>query len=380
MPPIMISAWKIGMKRIVSTGDIGGRPRYIFLAVQSLLLLAGIIISFAAPFDNEFQRYLRIGFLALALTVNFVERFLFWCGHAISDLKDDGTWNLCADIVRLFTTEMAIYGALMTILYSRFDFVEESSSIYSTVGLIGLLYFLTGVVMKMFIVIKFTRSLLKSRATNSSNAATSQKCLLYGLCINTGALILLQAALVVFVGSILQTRDSAGEFLVPLIALSCLVSPYLWGLYFLTVSPFARLFPLSMALDLPPTRNSPETIDVQTVLHLFERMHSDSKTFSGFTVNVVRLYTSPLFVLAQVLYFVMWAFMLDFMTRDYGISQLIHVSRYVALGLLMLLSLLSLLYGLFVVFLTPCAFFMSPIFFGYNKLHYWSDRTISTVL
>jgi hypothetical protein len=373
MPPIMIAAWKIGMKRIMSTGDIGGWARYIFLAVQSLLLLTGIIISFAAPFDNEFLRYLGIGFLAFTLTVIFVERFIFWCGHGLSDLKDGGSWNLCADIVRLFTTEILIYGALMTTLYSRFDLLEESSSTYSIVGLIGLLYFLTAVVMKMFIVIKFTWSLLKSRAANCSNAATTQKCLLYGLCINTGALILLQAALVVYVGSLLLTGFSREGLPLPFIIFSGLVSPYLWGLYFLNVSPFARLFPLSMALDLPPTHNCPDPIDVQTLLPLFERMHRDSKTLSGFTVNVARLYTSPLFVLTQLLYVVMWSFMVAYMVSDHSTSPL---SRYLALGLLVLLSLPSLLCGLFVVILTPFSLYMSPILLNYNEMQYWSVSTV----
>jgi hypothetical protein len=361
MPPIMIAAWKIGMKRIMSTGDIGGWARYIFLAVQSLLLLTGIIISFAAPFDNEFLRYLGIGFLAFTLTVIFVERFIFWCGHGFSDLRRGRSWNLFADVVRLFTTEILIYGALMTTLLSRF------------VGLIGLLYFLTAVVMKMFIVIKFTWSLLKSRAANCSNAATTQKCLLYGLCINTGALILLQAALVVYVGSLLLTGFSREGLPLPFIIFSGLVSPYLWGLYFLNVSPFARLFPLSMALDLPPTHNCPDPIDVQTLLPLFERMHRDSKTLSGFTVNVARLYTSPLFVLTQLLYVVMWSFMVAYMVSDHSTSPL---SRYLALGLLVLLSLPSLLCGLFVVILTPFSLYMSPILLNYNEMQYWSVSTV----
>ncbi|CAI8034516.1 hypothetical protein GBAR_LOCUS19420 [Geodia barretti] len=378
MPPIMIATWKIGMRRIMSTGDIGGWARYIFLAVQSLLLLAGIIISFATPFDNQFLRYLGIGFLAFALTVISVERFIFWCGHGLSDLRRGRSWNLCADIVRLFITEILIYGALMTTLSSRFDLLEESSSTYSIVGLIGLLYFLTAVVMKMFIVIKFTWSLLKSRAANRSNAATSQKCLLYGLCINTGALILLQTWLVVYVGSLLQTGFShEGLPLATHIIFSGLVSPYLWGLYFLNVSPFARLFPLSMALDLPPTHNCPDPIDVQTLLPLFETMHRGSKTISGFTVNVARLYTSPLFVLTQLLYVVMWSFMVAYMVSDHSTSPF---SRYFAFGLLVLLSLPSLLYGLFVVILTPCSLCMSPILLNYNEMQYWSVTTTSTVL
>ena len=257
MPDDMIAAWRIGLKRIMSIGDIGNWARYIFLAVQCLLLLAGVIVSFVVPFDNNFQRYLRIGFLVLALTVNFIERFLFWCVHALSDLRDDGSWNFRANFIRLFVTEILIYGGLMTVLCSP---LNGSVNGYSIVGLITLLYFLTSVLMKMFIVIKITWSLLKRKVANRSNAATSQKCVLCGLCINTGALIALQAALVVFIGSFFNDDSLFPINAVPFTVCSGLVPPYLWGLYFLGIAPSARLFPLSMALDLPPTRSCPEQI------------------------------------------------------------------------------------------------------------------------
>ena len=93
-------AWTLG----IPPGDIGNVPRYLFLAVQSVLLLAAIYVSFAAPFDSVAPKCLRIGALSIAFTV---------------------------------------------------------------VTLIGFLYFLTAVVMKTFVLVKLARFVVKARDSNA---------------------------------------------------------------------------------------------------------------------------------------------------------------------------------------------------------------------
>ena len=210
MPGHMVTAWRIGLKRIMSTGQIGKWPRYIFLAIQSLLLLIAIVVSIFAPFDSEAARYWRIGFLAFALAVNFVERVLFWCLHTLGKLRDDGSWNFRADIVRLFITEALIYVALLITLITtstyrtQYSDIDNFSHAYAVLGILGFLYFLTAFVMQIFIVIKFTHSLLKARVANISNAATSQEVVLCGLCVYTCALCALKAVLVLLIYFSLQ--------------------------------------------------------------------------------------------------------------------------------------------------------------------------------
>ena len=92
MPSEMVAAWWVGLKRIMSIAEVGGWARHIFLVVQSLLLLIGIIMSFVTGYGDRSDN-LRIGFLAFALAVNFFERLLFWCVYAFSSVRDNASWN-----------------------------------------------------------------------------------------------------------------------------------------------------------------------------------------------------------------------------------------------------------------------------------------------
>ena len=109
--------------------------------------------------------------------------------------------------------------------------------------------------MKIFMVIKFTRSLLKARVTNNANAATSQKNILYWLCTTTCAESALQILAVLII--LLLRLSEWGYFAIILTFFASFIPMFTWWMCFWTISPWLRFFPLSMALDLPPHPSLP---------------------------------------------------------------------------------------------------------------------------
>ena len=391
LPNVMVSAWEVGFKRLMSTADIGNWPRYTFLVVQSLLLLAGIIVSFAAPFDDDVAKYLRVSALSVAMAINFLERFLFWCVHALTGRRDNGTWTFRADVIRLFLTEVFIYIGLMTAIYTTsnhgtyYSYYDDNyySRGYSIAALVGLTYFLTAVVMKIFVAVKVTRSLLKARRRNNSNAATSQKRLLYGLCIFTCAVCALQILLVIFVILSLQTYETGGTAFFVMI-FGSFVPVSLWCLYFLHVMPWARFLPLSMALDLPPTANCPEEIDVRGISPQFHRIHNKAMSCGGLMMSFLRLLTSPLFVISHFLYLGACGSLV--LSLVYSISYYYYpLTAFVgsiAIILLFCLSLPAIIWGLTIVCLIPiCPCFYTVLCFMFSSFNPRSySATSNTVM
>ena len=265
--------------------------------------------------------------------------------------------EFCANFIRLFVTEILTYGALMTALY------KLNSPSFPTVRLtmlilLGILYFLTAVVMKVFVVIKLTYSLLRAcRVTNNFNTFTVHKHLLCFLCINTFVLIILQAILVVFAGGV--SNDDNGGILLFMIG-SGLVPPLLWWLYFLYTSPWGRFFPLSVALHLPPVANSPTTIDVHSLSPLFKRMYDDATTRNGLIVNMLRLYTSPPFICGNLVFLAAWLCIIIGYANIYPSYFVLSYGVFV-LVLLIGLSFPSVVFGLPIIMLTPFSFCMLPI-------------------
>ena len=378
MPQVMVTAWNIGIKRIRSIGDTGNWPRYIFLTVQSIMLLAGIIFSIAVPFNSIFARTLQIMGLTVALLINFVERLLFWCLRHISYTRDHILWNFRADIIRLFTTEFFIFVALMSACAGYLFHTSHVKQEYyrhgdPVIGVIGILYLVTAVVMKIFMVIKFTCSLLKAKVANNSNAATSQKCLLYWLCTTTCAKSALQILLVVFIILLLLSNFALNGLI--LAFFTSFVPMFAWWMCFWTVSPWLRFFPLSMALDLPPTPNYPEVINVQVNSQLFQLMYCDSKTCRGIILNIVRHLTSLSFVMINFLFLITCGPTIMILVNLMLISYypLITTLSVVSVILLLFLSFPSLIFGLLIVLLLPCSPCLYPVLCSLFKVYYpWS--------
>ena len=364
MPGIMVAAWKIGMKRIKSIGDTGNWPRYIFLTVQSLMLLAGILASIVVPFnpfDSPFAKGLQIMGLAVALLINFAERLLFWWLHRISYIRDHVQWNFRADIIRLFTTEFFIFLALMLACAAYlFDESYYHHGITAVV-LIGFLYFMTAVVMKIFMVIRFTRSLLRARVANNSSAATSQKNILYWLCTTTCAESALQILLAVLIA--LLFLSDLGYFGITIAVFASFIPMFTWWMCFWTISPWLRFFPLSMALDLPPTPHYPEVINVPVIAQLFQMVYRDSKTCRGFTLNVIRHLTSLPFVMIHFLFLVTCGITIMILLTLSLTPEYPLIATFSALSviLLLFLSLPSLMFGLLIVLLLPCSPCLCPV-------------------
>ena len=366
MPRTMVAAWKIGMKRIMSIGGIGNWPRYIFLAVQSLLLLVGVIVAcFVFPFESRVVEILHVTALSTALVVNISERLLFLCLRRVS--RDNCVaWNFCADITRVLATEFFIFVALMAALYDAFSFYEGANSVESAVVILltGFVGFLTSVVMKTYMAIKFTYSLhiMARRVTNRSNAATSRKCLLFWICIITCLESALQVLLVIVIILLMSDNELAFYGLVLMFSGSFL-PVFSWGLCLWNSSPWLRFLPLSVAIDFPPAPDYPEEINVS---HHFHQMYRYSKTCSGVMVNFLRLLTSPFFAILHVL------FLVTCVVTFFYISVVWYVSLYdylllvplFSLGVIILqvfLGLPSLIFGLVIVLLIPISPCLYPL-------------------
>ena len=309
LPHNVVAAWDIGMKRIMLIGDIGNWARYTFLAVQSFSLLVAIIVSLAIPKSVPFynrnstgERDIQVVLLSVAVAINLAERVLFLTLRKLTNLPIDFlAWNFRADIIRLIMTEILIYFALMIIVFTTFrsDAPNIEDGAYAILALISFVYFITAVVMKMFIIIKFSHSLLKSRVANYSRAAISQKFLLYWLCLITFTESALQVLLVIVNGA---SEISVNPVYILALFFAGIVPVGAWGLSVWIISPWLRFFPLSMALDLPSTPNCPEEIDIQAISQFFHQIYHDSMTCPGITMNLLRHYTKPLFVILHFIF------------------------------------------------------------------------------
>ena len=116
-----------------------------------------------------------------------------------------------------------------------------------------------------------------------------------------------------------------------------------------------------MALDLPPTPNCPQEIDAQVVLPLFQQMYSKAKTRRGFIMNILRLFTSPLFLLPHLIFASAWgwvATLIGMMTDNTNYE--IRTSAIVALVLLNVLSLPAVIIGFVICVLIPFSFCVCP--------------------
>ena len=379
MPRTVLRAWKIGAKSIMATGVISNWARYIFLAVQSILLFGGILFSYFVDFDQNFYRYLRIGVLGAALIVNFIERFSYWCVHALSNLDDNGVWNFCADIVRLVLTEIFIYAALVTTVFTTSETYEEefidfpkNSTRYaeyeeygnSMLAVMSLLYFLTACLMRNYTVFSITRSLLKARVAKTSNASSSQKCFLYGLCAHTIAQSLLQVLLLIFIGLVFHEKsdhlgDAGIPFIVVFIILAEVVPLLSLYLYFTFSLPCGKFFPLSMLIDLPPDRGRRDPLlNMQAVSSWFQTAHDHSMTCKAILIDYLRPLMSPLQYFIHVLFFlaanfVGWCLVFVSYFSAEGLSTLARIASTTAFIVLAVFSLPSLLLALLMIILLP---------------------------
>ena len=292
-PAAMGHAWTIG----IPPGDIGNVPRYLFLAVQSVLLLAAIYVSFAAPFDPVAPKCLRIGALSIAFSVNILERSLFWFCRAHRNCKDRVLWNLRADFIRLLVTELFIYIGLGIALYTTswyyLNGFPEGNYLrngYTVVTVIGFLYFLTAVVMKTVIFAKLARFVVKARTARDSNAVFFQERLFIVIFSSSIAWAHIQVDYVVLIAVILQT--SFGYLFVP-VAMIAIILMGMWYLYILDVLPWAWFFPTSILDSPPPHKN---IHDISAFSSLYQEMHGLVIAFGGFRMNILRL-ARPKFVL-----------------------------------------------------------------------------------
>ena len=355
MPTELLAAWRVGVRRIMSVRAVKNWLRYIFLASQSLLLLAAIIVSFLLPsdsvagysLDDKVMRYMRVAAFSLALLVNFAERFLFWCCHAVTDLREDGAWNFRADIIRLFLTEFFIFISLLPSIYLS---MANGTFVVPMVFVSGLLHFFTAIVMKLLIVVNITYSLFKARVNNVSGASKLQSRLLYGLCFNTCAQPLLQVIMTVLITSSILNYDLGYDSLFVLLLVG-VVPTSSWFLYFLDVSPWGRFFPISMALDVPPNERCPEEIDSGIVSSQFQRMYGENMSCKGFTINLIRMFTSPLFVITHLLFLLACTIVAFYLLLfDGGIVGSISI---IVLVLFIVINFLPLLYGVVIALILP---------------------------
>ena len=390
MPQKVIRAWKLGLRQIFLTGAISNWARYIFVILQSLLLVGAIVYSFILE-GGVFFKYPRMVMLGIALLINILERF-FHCFYTKS-----AYWNFCTDFIRLFVTEFLIYIAIVTSIHDTSliesyhyddyhnDTELEGNQLYFSYGMLGataLLFFLTVVVMKNFTVISVTRSLLKARVGNYSNAFRSQKFFLYGLCVHTAVLTLVQAGLLVTIGLLHNSNEPIpsyeNDFFVILFAflfVAEVVAILLFFLYFSWTMPWARYFPISMLLDLPRDHNwemqtnrqarqvqvnMEEPLNLDAITSWFQDAHHRAMTCGGITKIFLRLLTSPLqcvghiaFIAASA-YTVISLLYIAYAGWDLSNTRLL-IPLLVTLLLLIVVSLPSLLLGLLMSALSPLA-------------------------
>ena len=287
-------AWSLGIK----LGDIGNVPRYIFFAVQNILILAAICASFVAPFDPVAYNSLRIGALFVAFTVNVVERYTFWLYHAHSNYKDCILWNLCADFIRLLVTEPFIYFSLVIALYTTSPFYSNGQlprgdylkNGYTVVGLIAFLYVLTVLAMKTILLLILTRSIVKQRVVRDPNVATFQRRLLFSLCGNICIWPWVKVVIVFLIWICLQSPRSSFLFL-PAVLFN-IIPMGLWLLYILGTFPF-----FSASMFDGPHKCNRHLQDARVFSSLYQQMHN------LVTVNTLRP-TRSVFVVPIFLFFV----------------------------------------------------------------------------
>ena len=404
MPQMVIRAWKLGLRQIFLTGAISNWARYIFVILQSLLLAGAMLYSYFFE-DGIFFKYPRMVVLGIALLINILERFFHCCN------KKNAYWNFCTDFIRLFVTEFLIYIALISSIHdtslaesyrdndSNLNDTElEGNQLYYGYGMLGataLLFFLTVVVMKNFTVISVTRSLLKARVGNYSNASRSQKLFLYGLCIHTAVLTLVQAGLLVTIGLLHNSNEPIPSyendfFVIPFAFLFVaeVVATLLFFLYFSWTMPWARYFPISMLLDLPrdhswemqtnrQTRrvqvNMEEPLNLDAISSWFQDAHHSAMTCGGITKNFLRLLTSPLQCVGHIAFIAAGAYTVIFLLYiayagwDLSNTRLL-IPPLVTLLLLITVSLPSLLLGLLMSALLPLAFIFMISYWLYQGL------------
>ena len=263
----------------------------------------------------------------------------------------------------------ACAGCLSHTSYVEQEFYHHGGPV---IGVIGILYLVTAVVMKIFMVIKFTCSLLKAKVANNSNAATSQKCLLYWLCTTTCAKSVLQILLVVLIILLLLSNFALNGLI--LAFFTSFIPMFVWWMCFWTVSPWLRFFPLSIALDIPPTPNYPEVINVQVISQPFQLLYCDSKTCRGIILNIVCHLTSLPFVMINFLFLITCGPTIMILVNLMLISYypLITTLSVVSV-ILLLLSFPSLIFGLLIVLLLPCSPCLFPVLCCLFKVYYpWS--------
>ena len=375
MPRILKHAWKMGLSYTTSTGVIGNWPRYLFLIVQSLLLLGGVLFAyFIGDIDLPDYKYIRISFLSAALLVNFVERFTYWCLHAATRRPDNGSWNFYSDIIRLFLTEVFIYIALSTTMYSvtfhpsyrNYFSPLENSTVHSQhvhygismVVAIAVVFFLTACLMRNFVVYSVVRTLLKARKRDdNSHAGSLLKWFLSGLCIHTTALSVLQILQLLFVGLIFHKNDLPSSSYVSVVAfgfLAEIVPVASWFLYFLVSLPMVEMLPIAMLIDSPPAYSRNNQINIQAVSSLFRAMYSRWTSCRGICINVLRPFGSP---------FSSFAYMVFFVGGGYNVYFLIYTSFFsessvslVLVGCIAIMILIGFNFPAFIYGLLACLF------------------------
>ena len=333
LPPTLRKAWKMGMKIVSTTATIGNIPRYLFLAVQSTLVIIALVLSFVATNTNsvgdDVTNYVRVGALCVVILINFLERFIYWCTHGVTNIDDDGTWNFYADIARTIVTEIVLYPALVFTLHGvtttesyqkLFDNRVNSSNTeqdlsvgFALLTVIGFSFVLTAGVMRMYLLVFAVKSLLRARKCNRSNANLSIKTFLYGFCIYATAQCIIQILLILCVGiyfhevSLPQDMENGVEFdlawkwvfaalaeLVPLVALL---------LYFVTTQKLVEEFPIALLLDSSPSQDQTRNINMAVVTTQFKALHAKNMSRKGILENIFHPLASPVQGLIYIIFF-----------------------------------------------------------------------------
>ena len=387
MPQILKHAWKMGLSYTTSTGVIGNWPRYLFLVIQSLLLLGGVLFAyFIDDIDLPGYKYIRISFLSAALLVNFVERFTYWCLHAATRRPDNGSWNFYSDIIRLFLTEVFIYIALSTTMYSvtfhpsyrKYFSPQENSTVHgqhvhygiSMVVAIAVVFFLTACLMRNFVVYSVVRTLLKARKCDNSHAGSLLKWFLSGLCIHTTALSVLQILQLLFVGLIFRKNDLPSSNYVGVVAfviLAEIVPVASWFLYFLVSLPMVEMFPIAMLIDSPQAYSRNNQINnIQAVSSLFRAMYSRWTSCRGICINLLRPLGSRISSFAYMVFFVGGGYNVYFLIYTSFFSEssvpLVLVGC-IAIMILIGFNFPAFIYGLLVCLFVPILYLISSWLF-----------------
>ena len=380
MPNTLRKAWRLGLNTVTTTAVTGNLSRYLFLALQSLLIFVGLVFSYFAndvsDIGSDMINFVRIGCLGMALLINFVERFMYWCLHALSNRSDDGSWNFYSDIVRLFLTEFFIYPALVLTMYGLTsthsyqtyfsDIPRKNASEFerdmvfglSLFSLIGVTFILTAGIMRNFLVYSIARTLLNKRQRNISQAGRTIKCFLSGLRLQTTLGSIVQFILLAFIGLLLHPNDLPDRpvYLVVFAVLTELVPVAAWFLYFVTVQPWVEEVPIATLLDSHSTRAREQQINMTAVSAQFRALHGYNTSTRGRIINVLRPFGSPLQGIAHMTFFACGGYVLFFLTFTVyfpASSLLFVIVGSVAIVLVLVLSILVMLYGLFTWLFSP---------------------------